>query len=150
MSDPVKMLSNLLSTVASITQLATVGGFYSSLNMTVLLVGHCLTVARLTKGANGSATLLNFIMGFLMAFGGGIASSLLLGSPANAPNPFFSNTIFTIFTLCWWATNFCPGDPIGTVMEFKPVAALAAVSSPNLLHHPHHTIIIKCRRDLIH
>lgn len=61
-------------------------------------------------------------MSFIAAFGGGVVSALLLCDRHVAPNPLFtSNTLGVIWTACWWAVNYFPGDLVFTVQQFLPI-----------------------------
>lgn len=58
----------------------------------------------------------------MAAFGGGVVSALLLCDRHVAPNPLFtSNTLGIIWTACWWAINYFPGDLIFTLQQFLPI-----------------------------
>lgn len=52
---------------------------FHSLPKWFLLGGHCLSIAHWFKGKYGQRYLFNCIMGFLMAFGGGLFSALWIG-----------------------------------------------------------------------
>lgn len=52
--------------------------FYARLPLPLLVAGHSLTVCAWFKRAHGSRYLLNYWVAFLAAFGGGMASAIII------------------------------------------------------------------------
>jgi hypothetical protein len=116
--------TNVLKTTAAVTKLGQLPGLVSMIPFTFLLWGHCLAVAGFTRGRYSGQQLLSFVQGFLMAFGGGIASNLFLGNPTS--NVLFqSNQAVLIWTASWWIVNHQPFDIVSKALDLAPVGIAA-------------------------
>jgi hypothetical protein len=109
------------------TLLQDLGALYSSIPFLWKLIGHCLIVASWFR-SHRDKFLLNYWTGFLGAFGGGILSALVLQQPQRAGIALFEdNTIGIVWTLCWWAIMYSPGDSVNRVHSLLPVRMLTKV-----------------------
>lgn len=127
------LVTNVLSTTAKVTHLGELPGLTGRIPIEVLLVGHCLAVASITKGRFGGK-LLNFVQGFLMAFGGSVASNLFLGNPTS--NVLFQNNqVVLIWAASWWLINHQPLDVINNLFDLQPVGIFARVGYRCLAAH---------------
>jgi len=116
--------TNVLKTTASVTKLGQLPGLFNMVPFTFLLWGHCLAVAGSTRARYSGQQLLSFVQGFLMAFGGGIASSIFLGNPTS--NALFqSNQAVLIWAASWWIVNHQPFDVVSKVLDLAPVGIAA-------------------------
>ncbi|KAL4529332.1 hypothetical protein Ndes2526A_g04126 [Nannochloris sp. 'desiccata'] len=116
--------TNVLKTTAAVTKLGQFPGLVSLVPFTFLLWGHCLAVAGVTRGRYSGQQLLSFVQGFLMAFGGGIASNLFLGNPTS--NVIFQgNQAVLIWTASWWIVNHQPFDIVSKALDLAPVGIAA-------------------------
>ena len=89
-----------------------------------LLVGHCFAIAGVTKGRYSGMPLLTFINGFLMAFGGGVASNLFLGNPT--PSVLFqSNQAVAVWTFAWWVVNHNRFAVVDQILDLSVVGISA-------------------------
>jgi TRIC channel len=116
--------TNVIKTTAAVTKLGQLPGLVNLVPFTVLLWGHCLAVAGFTRGRYSGQQLLSFVQGFLMAFGGGIASNLFLGNPTS--NVLFQgNQAVLIWTASWWIVNHQPLDIVSKALDLAPVGIVA-------------------------
>ncbi len=116
--------TTVLKTTATVTKLGQLPGLVNMVPFTFLLWGHCLAVAGFTRGRYSGQHLLSFVQGFLMAFGGGIASNLFLGNPTS--NVLFQgNQAVLIWTASWWIVNHQPLDIVSKALDLALVGIAA-------------------------
>lgn len=126
LTNAVGFVSNVLSSAADVAHIGDVPTLTSTIPFRVLLLGHCLAIAGMTRGRYPGSQLLSFVQGFLMAFGGGIASSLFLGNPT-ANVLFQNNDAVILWTVSWWVVNHNPLDIVAKLMDLAPVGIAARV-----------------------
>lgn len=124
-------LSSLPSTLDAISDI------YNAVPTDVLLIGHSLCVAAMMRKLRDRYLLSYWVcccivadqhhqanqqVSFIAAFGGGVVSALLLCDRHVAPNPLFaSNMLGIIWTACWWAVNYFPGDIVFSLQQLLPI-----------------------------
>jgi hypothetical protein len=115
-----------LGWAASVTHVGEVAPLVDRIPIALLLVGHCLAVAGVSRGRYASQ-LLGYVQGFLMAFGGGIASSIFLGVPT-ANVIFANNDAVLLWTAAWWVVNHNPLALVAQGLDLAPVGIFSRVS----------------------
>lgn len=117
-------VTTVVRTSAAITRVGAIPGLIRVVPFAYLLLGHCLAVAGHTKGRYQNQHLLSYVQGFLMAFGGSIASNLFLGNPTNSVL-FQSNQAVLLWTVAFWVVNFNPLEIVDRALDFPPVGIAA-------------------------
>lgn len=121
------LLSSLIETTASVTHIGALPGLILTIPFTIILFGHCLAVAGATKARYSGLHFLSYVQGFLMGFGGSVASNLFLGTPTN--NVLFQgNQVVLLWTLAWWIVNYNPIDLVAKFLDLAPVATFCRAS----------------------
>ena len=143
------LLTQLLKTVATMSHIGQVPELVAKVPTTLLLVGHCLAIAGMTKNAY-SGKLMGYVMvggwcrrvaemmssadvlfsyavqGFALAFGGNITSHYFLGTGTSSLI-FTGNEALLLWTVAWWLLNCNPVSLVDNVMDSAPVGISARV-----------------------
>jgi len=120
------LMTQALGTTAKVTHLGDLPALVDNIPLTFLLLGHCLAIAGMTRGRY-SGQLMAYVQGFLMAFGGSVASNMFLGNPT-ANVLFQDNMAVLLWTASWWVVNHNPLALVATALDFPPVGIVARVS----------------------
>ena len=121
------LISNVLQTTAAITHIGALPDLILTIPFSIILFAHCLAVAGATKTRYSGLHLLSYVQGFLMGFGGSLASNLFLGTPTNSVL-FQGNQVILSWTLAWWIVNYNPFDLITKFLDLAPVASFCRAS----------------------
>ncbi|KAK2078043.1 hypothetical protein QBZ16_003911 [Prototheca wickerhamii] len=98
---------------------------FNSVPLVILLVGHSFACASFTKGKYGDRYLIDNLAGFIISFGGGTLSALLIQDPEHVPPIWFAgDMVMIIWGLCWWALNYSPGNIVWKLWKVKAFSAL--------------------------
>ena len=135
LNSAIGLATTAISTTAKVVHLGAVPALVANVPFAALLLGHCLAVAGLTKGRY-PGQLLSYVQGFLMAFGGSVASHLFLGNPT-ANVLFQSNQAVLVWTASWWVVNHNPLDLVSTLLDLAPLGIFARVCCAQRPPHTH-------------
>lgn len=70
-------------------------------------------------------TLLRVQLTFVVGWGGGLTSAIVLARPLDLPINMFSNRHDIMIVAIWWLANYFPGGLPGKILRTKPMRVLS-------------------------
>lgn len=102
---------------------------YSGWSFWVCYCMHCVVTSSLAPDLKDKF-LLHYWATYLLSFGGGFVTALLIMRPELAPLPFFgSNYEALLWTSTWWLVNYCPFNLTGRLLTSWPSMVIMRVGS---------------------
>eukprot|EP00887_Chlorella_sp_A99_P001096 scaffold14.g1096.t1 len=89
---------------------------------TFLAVMHALALTRSYRGWHPDSPSLNWLVGLLAGYGGGVVTAVLIMNPSAAPAGILSDKrLAIIYTLSWWAMHYFPGRLVERAFSLRPL-----------------------------
>jgi hypothetical protein len=119
----VAFVTQMLMTAARLSHVGELPGLLTKIPHPVLISGHCLAIAGMTKQSY-SGRLMSYVLGLLLAFGGNLMSNYFLGTQASSVL-FTSNQAVLIWTVSWWLVNHNPISLVDDLFDLQAVGIFA-------------------------
>mmetsp|Transcript_29387 Transcript_29387/g.56420 ORF Transcript_29387/g.56420 Transcript_29387/m.56420 type:complete len:267 (-) Transcript_29387:236-1036(-) len=91
---------------------------YAKVPKHIVIFGHALAMAALTRGRYEAFFLLDYWVSYMSSFGGNELASMIM----NEPGPMVSNNLIGVcWTVAWYLMHYCPWDLAFRAYSFTPI-----------------------------